>query len=275
MTFDTADRINNIIAQISSDDETDSDAEEQQQQQLANVRCASASARAPGGTRSPPPPAASEPAHPSEQDVIDANFLFETILHKGLWDLRNIFERGLVTKDTATATGHNALIMASRVGNIEVMDLLINEWGFDPLYEDADGASALHWAIINGHMKAAVWLVEDAGVSPTLTDRNLNDCCHYAARCGRLALLRYFVEEVGLCIYRKNVKGQCLKVWADRSGFPQIRKYVDQQRGVRGQRSETVNSAARSVFSILQQHGSGSFSVELSTIGLGASSAAA
>jgi ankyrin repeat protein len=107
-------------------------------------------------------------------------------------------------RDYRDKQGHNALVIASRLGHMRIAKYLVDVQHMDPLTAADDGSIAAHWAVINGNDELARWFVEVAGVNPQLCDDQGNNMLHYAACCGRLEIARWLVKENGLDIHQKN-----------------------------------------------------------------------
>jgi ankyrin repeat protein len=107
-------------------------------------------------------------------------------------------------RDYRDKQGHNALVIASRLGHIRIAKYLVEVQHMDPLVPADDGSIASHWAVINGNYDLARWFVEVAGVDPSTPDDQGNNMLHYAACCGRLETARWLVKEKGLNMNQKN-----------------------------------------------------------------------
>lgn len=77
--------------------------------------------------------------------------------------------------------------------------------GFDVDGEDAEGISALGYAVWAGHLAATKVLIE-YGADPYAVDSCGNTCVHYAAGYGHPELLEYLLE-FGFSMHRGNAAG--------------------------------------------------------------------
>ena len=64
------------------------------------------------------------------------------------------------------------LHIAARYGLLDIVQVLINEYQFDPHCVDEDGDSPLHYAAFNGHLDVVKYLTTECHCDPLCKDKN-------------------------------------------------------------------------------------------------------
>lgn len=163
------------------------------------------------------------------------DMLYENVRHASVETLRTLMQtrNGLATH--RNSQGHNALLVAARLGRFDVVRYLVREGLCDPKGDAGDdGATALHWSIIAGHGDLVRWFVDACDADPLHPDELGNNAVHYAACCGRLNILRWLLEERGADGTRKNDMGRDAVWWAVEKGQDHVLRWLQQNPHVVG-----------------------------------------
>ena len=104
---------------------------------------------------------------------------------------------------------------------IEELELEANDWGLD-------GATAMHWAAINGDMLSLQYLALDCDLNTSRLDALGNSIAHCAACCGHLELLQWVSGPSGLRmdLNRRNHAGRDCLAWAERGGHVTLAAWI-------------------------------------------------
>ncbi|CAD5222211.1 unnamed protein product [Bursaphelenchus xylophilus] len=128
-------------------------------------------------------------------------------VESGSWDLvvsvLNGYD-GEINKDLVDGTQWNALIVASRLGHIGLVDLLLNK-GIDINHQDVEGLSALSHAILNEQFSLASQLI-NRKADINVVDKDGNTLLHLLAIHHNKSLVDRLLES-GLQVDAKNNDG--------------------------------------------------------------------
>jgi len=86
---------------------------------------------------------------------------------------------------------------ASQKGDIPYIKTLLKIYPDQVNYQDKDGRTALHYAVVGGHKELLSILVDDFGALANLTDKNGDSILHYACTVGQ--------KEIALNILKKGL----------------------------------------------------------------------
>ena len=92
-------------------------------------------------------------------------------------------------------SGNTPLHTACVHGQIDIVQLLTHEIGFDPNFTNSVGLSCLHFAAQHGHLPLVRYLVEVVGSDVNLECEHGRSSAYLAAGGGHLDMLKYLVEE--------------------------------------------------------------------------------
>jgi ankyrin repeat protein len=199
-------------------------------------------------------PSASTPAEvddlaPSFTSTTDADFddlesgvahrlddvVFECIRASPLEDVVCMLKQSNGIAFYRNSQGHDALILAARLRRLDVARHLVRALGADPATSvGADGANALHWAIISGATDVAKWFMEECAANPMAADQLGNNACHYAACCGRVELLRYCAEERCADLCATNHTGRDVRWWAREKEQDHVTRWLEHHAAATG-----------------------------------------
>ena len=123
-----------------------------------------------------------------------------------------------------SSKGENALMLAARVGNVDIVKLLISH-GVDPSVLDAQGCNVAHYALDGGHREVIYALRHcklDWGAQgvKSIHDQTLQDvtALHLAARLADSTLLEYLMNEELMadinCVTKDGVTPLFIAVWS-------------------------------------------------------------
>lgn len=155
--------------------------------------------------------------------------------------------------------GHNVLIIATRIGNLDVVRYLINVLNMSPTKGSVtDGSNALHWSVIKDQQHIAHWMLCQ-GADPTIQDNVGNNLAHYAACCGRIDIIKYLAKDCNMDMTIKNRKGRDARRWArEKNRFNIMQFLLEYAEGVddvtcSASESDSTSNSGYSVYSCRRQ----------------------
>lgn len=122
---------------------------------------------------------------------------------------------------------HSPLFIAIHMGNLGFVKELI-EKGANPLDEDENGDTLLHYAASKGRLQILEYLVNDLGCNPATSGCNGCTTLHYAAHFQHFEVVKYLVEDPH-CLLDPSVLdeyNQSALMYACRSGNLVIIRYL-------------------------------------------------
>jgi ankyrin repeat protein len=114
---------------------------------------------------------------------------------------------------------------ASQVGELVIIQSLVQDGGVDVNAKDEDARTALHYAAKGGHLETLKYLV-GKGAEVNARDIKRKTALHYAAQGGHLELLQYLVEEKGAEVDTQNKKRKTALHYAAQEGQLKTLKYL-------------------------------------------------
>ena len=123
-----------------------------------------------------------------------------------------------------SSRGENALMLAARAGNVDIVNLLIGH-GVDPSVSDAQGCNVAHYALEGGHVEVVYALRHcklDWGAKGQMSIRGLTlqdvTALHLAAINADSSLLEYLIDEKLIsdidCVTRDRATPLYIAVWS-------------------------------------------------------------
>ena len=89
------------------------------------------------------------------------------------------------------------LHFACRCGHIDAVTLLIEKYGCDPNVVTDNNESLLHYACLYRHIDIAILLIEKYSCDPNVGIKSNQSLLHYACRCGHIDIIKLFIEKYG------------------------------------------------------------------------------
>ena len=122
-----------------------------------------------------------------------------------------------------SSRGENALMLAARAGNVDIVKLLIGH-GVDPSVSDAQGCNVAHYAFGGGHVEVVYALGHcklDWGAKGEISIHDYKfrevTALHLAAKHGDSSLLEYLIDEKLIsdidCVTQSGETPLCIAVW--------------------------------------------------------------
>ena len=106
---------------------------------------------------------------------------------------------------------------ASYGGHIDILQLLIHQYGIDPNEGDDNSVSSIHMASYKGHLSIVQYLVDTCHISPDQPDYGNNTALLYSAMGGHSDLVGFFIER-NCNTFQINCEGASLSLLACQSG---------------------------------------------------------
>ena len=113
---------------------------------------------------------------------------------------------------------------ASQVGELVIIQSLVQDGEVDVNAKDEDERTALHYAVKGGHLETLKYLVEK-GAEVNARDTKRKTALHYAAQGGHLEPLKYLVGK-GAEVDAQNKKGETGLHYAAQGGHLEALKYL-------------------------------------------------
>uniref|UniRef100_A0A1X7TQ14 Uncharacterized protein n=1 Tax=Amphimedon queenslandica TaxID=400682 RepID=A0A1X7TQ14_AMPQE len=113
--------------------------------------------------------------------------------------------------------GWTPLHSASYGGHIEILQLLIHQYGIHPNEGDDNSVSSIHMASYKGHLSIVQYLVDTCHVPPDQPDSSNNTALLYSAMGGHSDLVEYFIKR-NCNAFQINFNSESLSLLACQSG---------------------------------------------------------
>ena len=116
--------------------------------------------------------------------------------------------------------GQNGLHVASFCGHDDVVSLLIELYGFNPVVSDSNGRTALHLACQKGFLSISAYLVDQPGVNLIHQCSLGNTPLHYACISGDVPTVRFVMSKMSKVLHMKeNLYKDEIRVYTCSSKF--------------------------------------------------------
>ena len=141
------------------------------------------------------------------------------------------------------------LHIASKFGQIQIVEYLIEKAKADPSSTDYIKETPLHYACEEGHQSIVEYLIEKAKVDISTQDESGYHLTpiFYAVQNGHLSIVKYFIENKLIDINNyTNSDGDTLLHWASRYGHEEIIQYLLQN----GAKKSIVNNDNKTAFNL-------------------------
>ena len=139
--------------------------------------------------------------------------------------IQSLVQDGGVDVNAKDENERTALHYAAKVGHLETLKYLVKK-GAEVNARDMKRKTALHYAAQGGHLESFKYLVEEKGAKVNAQDIMRKTALHYAAQGGHLELLKYLVEEKKVEVDTQNKKGETGLHYAAQGGHLETLKYL-------------------------------------------------
>ena len=123
-----------------------------------------------------------------------------------------------------TEGGINCLHIAALTGNLNLCNILINEYKFDMHVTDQKGFTALHFSAHAGSYELVKYFV-DKGTDIFLKSENEMNCLHIAALAGHLKLCKTLINEYRFHVHETDKNGLAALHYSAQVGNYDLVKY--------------------------------------------------
>ncbi|GMF38971.1 unnamed protein product [Phytophthora fragariaefolia] len=164
------------------------------------------------------------------EDMNRATALVKAAAHGHLDVVRLLTERCGADVDATDKDGNTALVKATEYGHFDVTRFLA-EHGASVNAGDIVGYTALMWAAVNGSMDMVRLLVDEFGADVNLKVWNEDTVLLVAASRGQLGIVRFLVEEQGVDVNYHNYKGYTAVMKAVEGGHIDVVRFLADKHG--------------------------------------------
>uniref|UniRef100_A0A8C6PA56 Euchromatic histone-lysine N-methyltransferase 2 n=1 Tax=Nothobranchius furzeri TaxID=105023 RepID=A0A8C6PA56_NOTFU len=138
--------------------------------------------------------------------------LLEAVINNHIDVARYLIQNGACEDD-----GYTGLHHAAKLGNLEIVNMLLETGQVDVNAQDTGGWTPIIWAAEHKHVKVIKSLL-NRGADVTIKDKELNVCLHWAAYAGNVDIAE-LVLNAGCSLSSVNVHGDTPLHIAAREGF--------------------------------------------------------
>ena len=122
--------------------------------------------------------------------------------------------------------GNSPLHYAAIAGQLEIVELLIKQWGYDIVTnKNNNNETVLHWAAKGGNPEVVDLLIRQ-GINAETKDKSGNSSLHYAAKAGQLKVVKLLIEEWGSNINAKNNNNESALHHAAKKGHVTVARFL-------------------------------------------------
>ena len=122
--------------------------------------------------------------------------------------------------------GDTPLHEACKQGWLDIVEILIEKYGCDPLVVTQNNLSLLHCACRYGHIDVVTLLIEEYGCDPNVVTKSNRSLLHYACRYGYIDVVMLLIETYGCDPNVVTESNQSLLHYACGSGNLEVVKYL-------------------------------------------------
>ena len=116
---------------------------------------------------------------------------------------------------------------AAWYGVLDIVQVLINEYQFDPHCVNDIGNTPLHYAAMNGQLNIIKYLITECHCNPLSKDKYGDTPLHYAAMNGQLNIIKYLITECHCNPLSKDKYGDTPLHYANTNRHQDVVQYLE------------------------------------------------
>ena len=137
-----------------------------------------------------------------------SQYSIHDVAASGQTDLVDIICSPCCFTDDVSERGLTSLHVACIKGHIDIVMMLVHQYGADISAQDIHGRTALHMACWYGHTELVEKLVNSFHMDPMLLDNNGCICLHHAAHGGKESIVKLLITRCKCPVDYRNNDGQ-------------------------------------------------------------------